>query len=565
MTRETLDIAHDRYYSYRELSSHLQALEAAYPELSKLSSIGKTFAGRDIWVLEITNSETGPGDGKSGYYIDAQIHAEEHATSSVALYAAWYLLTRFGKDEEVTRLVDRQVFYILPRLNPDGAELSLAPPYHRWCGNGRYQPGEDRLTGLVEDDIDGDGTILRMRVPDPKGEWKQSARDPRLMVQREPGEEGGTYYRLYPEGYLRDYDGVEVPIEQPRDGNLNRNFPANWAPETVQYGAGEGPLSEPESQALARFILDHPNIAGMCAYHTHGGVILRPSMTRSDGEMSPRDLALYQDLGAVGTRLTGYPTISIYEEFTPDKSKPRHGGLMDWTYEQMGIISFGTEVWDIETAAGVDKVAYYNLYPRTEEVEIQVLEWVLEHVGERGFREWTAFEHPQLGPVEIGGLIDIWTYRNPPPELLPELCRRNVQFNLRHAAAAPRVHVDEVAVEALGADLYRLRATVSNHGYLPTNLSDVALENGVAEPVRVRLDIAGAELLMNPAEVAIGHLAGRNERKFPWSPWGQQWTSVARPVEWLVRATAAAEAKISVEVDSQKGGRHRYLVALDGE
>ena len=45
--------------------------------------------------------------------------------------------------------------------------------------------------------------------------------------------------------------------------------------------------------------------------------------------MSPRDLALYKDLGAVGQRLTGYPTISTFEEFTPDKSKPRYGSLKD--------------------------------------------------------------------------------------------------------------------------------------------------------------------------------------------------------------------------------------------
>jgi hypothetical protein len=556
-------MTHNRYYDYEEMTAHLSELAKTHAEFCKLYSIGQSFAGREVWVMELTNPKTGSSENKPAYYLDAQIHAEEHATSSVALYTIDYLLKNYGKDAEVSRLLDQQVFYILPRLNPDGAELSLKEPYNRWCGNGRYSFDEIRYDGLQEEDINGDGFILRMRVRDSKGEWKKSGLEPRLMVQREPGEEGGEYFRLYPEGMIKNFDGINVPIEKPRDGNMNRNFPTNWAPDTLEYGAGELPLSEPEAKAVARFILGHPNIAGMCCYHTHGGVILRPSMTRFDKDMSPRDLTLYKELGRVGTKLTGYPTISIYEEFTPDKSTPRRGGLMDWTYEQMGIISFATEVWDIETAAGVEKEDFYNLYPRTEDIELKVLNWVLENVGELGFRDWQTFEHPQLGTVEIGGLVDIWTYRNPPEKLLEDICHKNMLFNLRHAAAAPYIRLDDVNVEALAADLYKVHAVVSNHGYLPSNLSDVAIENKMAQTVKVRLELHNAELVMNPAEVDVGHLAGRNERKYPWSPWGQQWTAVSKPVEWLIRASNVKEASISVKAISQKGGTHVQGVKLE--
>jgi murein tripeptide amidase MpaA len=552
-------IAFNTYHDYEAMTAHLKALAAAYPKLATLRSLGSTFQGREIWAVTITNSDTGPAASKPGYYIDAQIHAEEHATSAVALYAVYRLLTEYGSDEEVTRLVDQQAFYILPRINPDGAELSLKPPYYHWCGNGRCLPGFDRLEGLKPQDIDGDGFITTMRVPDPKGEWKKSAGDPRLMVQREPGEEGGEYYRLYPEGLIENYDGVHVKIERPFDGNLNRNFPVNWSPR--EYGAGEAALSEPESHAMARFLLDHSNIAGITAYHTHGGIILRPSMTKPDSAMSPRDLALYKDLGAVGQRVTGYPTISTYEDFTPDKTKPRYGSLKDWTYEEMGIVSFSTELWDLETEAGVEKVAYYNLRPRTEAIQAKVFEWVLEHVGQQGYRDWQPVDHPQLGRVEVGGMVYIWTYRNPPPKLLEDLCRRNVAFNLRHAASAPRVLVDSVVTERLAEGLYTVRAVVSNHGYLPTNLTDVAVQNGVAKPVRVSIGGDGIEVLMNPATTEIGNLAGRNERKYTWSPWGQQWSPVSKPVEWLIRATSPSAVAVVTAV-SEKGGTHAREVAL---
>jgi len=540
------------------MTEHLSALATAFPKLMKLESIGTTHRGRDIWAVTLTNPDTGPESDKPGFYLDAQIHAEEHATSAVALYAVWHLLHAYGEDEEVTRLLDRQAVYVLPRINPDGAEYALQPPYVPWCGNGRFAPGEERDTGLIPADLDGDGYITTMRVADPKGEWKKSEQDARLMIQRAPGEEGGEYYRLYPEGAIRDYDGCHVVIEKPRDGNLNRNFPANWS--NVEYGAFESALSEPESRAVARFILDRPNIAGMNAYHTHGGIILRPSMTQPDETMPPRDLALYEEIGKVGESLTGYPTVSIYEEFTPDKSKPRHGGLMDWTYEQMGIVSFGTEVWDLEREAGVEKTAYYNLHPRDDETQAKVFDWVLENVGEHGFRDWTPFEHPQLGPVEVGGMVYIWTYRNPPPALLEQLCHDNVRFCVRHALAAPRLAIDEVEARPLADGLYEVRAVISNHGYLPTNLTDVALERDLAVPVEAELEAGDGAELESAAIAHVGHLAGRNERRFPWSPWGPEWTANSVPATWIVRASPGTN--LEIEARSERAGVARATVVV---
>ncbi|MEM1428091.1 MAG: M14 family metallopeptidase [Pseudomonadota bacterium] len=554
-----VSIPFDTYHNYEAMTAHLKALADAYPALCTLTSIAKTFRGRDVWFLTITNPDTGPALEKPGYYIDAQIHAEEHATSATALYACWYLLTKYGEDEEVTRLVDQQVFYILPRINPDGAEYALTQPYYPWCGNGRVLPGDDRKDGLIAQDINGDGYIVQMRVPDPKGEWKKDPDEPRILIQREPGEEGGEYFRLYPEGVVESYDGVHVQIDPQQDGNMNRNFPINWSPR--EYGAGAYPFSEPEAFGMGQVILTHPNIAGMCAYHTHGGIILRPSMMKVDAEMSPPDLALYKDLGAVGERLTGYPTISTYEEFTPDKSKARHGSLKDWVYEEMGIICFSTELWDLERTAGVPKEGYYNLGPRDAATQRLVFDWVIAHVGDHGFRDWEPFEHPQLGPVEIGGMVYTWSYRNPPGKLLEEICHNNVLFNLRHAAAAPRVCVDEVTVEPLGADLFKVTAFVSNHGYLPTNLSDVAIQNGVAKPAHVSIACTSAEVAMNPEEVSLGHLAGRNERRYAYSNWGQQWSRVSTKTEWLVRA-AGPDASVTVTASSEKGGTHRAAAAL---
>jgi hypothetical protein len=562
-------IAHDRYYNYKELTAHLKSLAKAFPNLCKLTSLGKTLQGRDIWCLTITNSNTGPDTDKPAYYIDAHIHAEEHTTSATALYAAWYLLHQYGSDAKVTMLLDEQAFYVMPRLNPDGAEYSLAHPF-RWCGNGRFVPGteDERTKGLYQTDLNNDGYIVQMRVADPAGEWKISSKDSRVMVQREPGEFGGQYYRLYPEGLIPDYDGVELEIEPTRDGNLNRQFPAGWMPETTQYGAGLYPGSEPESKALIDFILTHPNICGMNSFHTHGGVHLRPSTTKYDHEMSARDLNLFKDLAAAALKTTGYQTISSFQDFTPDKTKPRRGTLKDWAFEEMGIPALATELWDIEVAAGIEKVAFYNLRPRDEDTLVRMVQWTWEHHGEKGWREWEPFNHPQLGKVELGGLAEIWVLRNPPGHMLEEICHKNTLFCLEHAAASPRIRVRGSQVEKIGtaldgSSLFKIHAVIGNDGYLPSHLTDTAIGKKVAQTVKATLQLEKAELVMGDTVADMGHLAGRNGRKYQWSPWGEKWSRTAKPVEWLIKAKRGA--KVNISVTSEKGGKQIAEVKLSEE
>lgn len=552
-----LSITHNRYFDYDEYTALLHKLVAKHSGLAKIQSLGKSHQGREVWQLTLTDFSTGPDLEKPAYYIDAQIHAEEHATSSTGLYAINYLLERFNKDEQATRLMQTMAFYIIPRVNPDGAEICLKTP-HRWCGNGRYELGQDEVTkGLHQWDVDGDGYILHMRVKDPNGEWKISKKDPRILVQRQPHEHGDTYYRLYPEGLIPDWDGVEPDIESPRDGNLNRQFPANWSPH--EYGAGDYPGSEPEARAMIDFILAHKNICGMNSYHTHGGVILRPSAIKYDHQMSAPDITLFKDLGAVGTEITGYPVISIFEDFTPDKTKARHGSLTDWAYEQMGIPIFGTELWDIEREAGLEKTHWYGIRPRSEDEQIKILKWVEKHVGKEGFRPWKKFKHPQLGEVEIGGMVDVWTFRNPPGHLLEEMSYKNVLFCLAHAAASPRIEMRDVSVEELSKGVYRVRAVVGNAGYLPTNLTDVAISQGFAKGVVAEIAVKKGSV-QGVTRHDLGNLAGRNGRNAPWSPWGAKWGRTSRAVEWTVKG--AKGATVEIVAKSEKGGMVRQEISL---
>jgi murein tripeptide amidase MpaA len=568
----TYPLEFGEYFLYDDLTRHLHGLAAAYPALAALESIGKSFRGRDVWCMTLTNSATGAHDQKPAFYIDAHIHAEEVATSHTALYTIYYLLTHYGSDEQVTWLLDNTTFYIIPRVNPDGAEISLTTGHH-WCGNGRYLPGEEQTYGLCQQDINGDGLIVQMRIEDPAGEWKVSALDPRLMVQREPGEVGGgPYYRLYREGVIRgEWDGTTIEIMRPRDGNMNRNYPAGWRGEFRQYGAGEHALSEPEALATARFILDHPNIAGMQCYHTHGGLHLRPSLVEPDSTLPRDDLALYKRIGEMGTKITGYPVISVYEEFTPDPDQPRVGSLMQWSYDEMGIITFSTELWNPELAAGIADPAKYQVRARSEEDEIKLLQYNDEHLGGKGFVNWTPFDHPQLGRVELGGWTHMYTFRNPPPvsfattdkarQFIFDTIHNNCLFTLKHAACAPLVRIQEARAEALGANLYKVSAVIANEGFLPTYMTQRALKHGTAGPVTAALTLGDdMELIMGAPSQTLGSLAGRDERTATWSPWMREWNPTRKPVEWLVRAPQGGS--ITLTAQAQRAGTQRVTVTL---
>jgi murein tripeptide amidase MpaA len=241
------DVRFDTYYRYENLTRILWEYVEAYPQLLRIESIGKSYEGRDIWLVTATNFETGEDKQKPALWVDGNIHATEVSPSSTCLYLINRLVTAYGENPDVTRCLDTRAFYICPRVNPDGAEWALAdkPKYVR-SSTRPYPYDEDPIGGLVMEDMDGDGRILMMRVPDPNGAWKICPEEPRLLVRRDPAEVGGEYYRLLPEGHIEDYDGALIPIQPRKERlDLNRNFPIEWRQEYEQEGAGPYPTSEP--------------------------------------------------------------------------------------------------------------------------------------------------------------------------------------------------------------------------------------------------------------------------------------------------------------------------------
>ncbi|MGD9145916.1 MAG: M14 family metallopeptidase, partial [Anaerolineae bacterium] len=321
----------DTYYRYQDLTRILREFAEEAPQLVRLESIGQSHEGRDLWLVTVTNFEAGKPEQKPALWVDGNIHATEVAPTSACLYLLNRLVTGFGSDPDITRCLDTRTFYICPRVNPDGAEWALADkPKIIRSSTRPYPYDEDPIGGLLMEDVDGDGRMLMMRMPDPNGAWKVCPEEPRLLVRRDPTETGGEYFRLFREGRIEGYDGVTIELQSIKEGlDLNRNFPSNWRQEHEQEGAGTYPTSEPEVHAMVKFITSHPNITGGVAFHTMSGILLRPYGDKPDEDMPPEDLWTYEKIGSKGTDLSGYPAISAYHDFRYHPKKVMTGVFND--------------------------------------------------------------------------------------------------------------------------------------------------------------------------------------------------------------------------------------------
>lgn len=557
-----MEIRFDTYYTNEELEERLRWLAEQYPRLASLRSIGKSHEGRDLWLMTLTNQETGPDTSKPAFWVDANIHATEVTGAMTALYLIRRLLTGYGQDPKITRLLDEQVFYILPRMNPDGAALALAerPKYVR--SGTRPYPYEDREEGLHPEDIDGDGRILQMRIPDPTGDWKVSERDPRLMVKRGIDEEGGEYYRVFPEGRIEEYDGHIIRMARPLEGlDFNRNFPQEWAPEGKQVGAGPFPTSEPEVRAVVEFITTHPNIGAGITYHTYSRAILRPYGTKPDDEFPVEDLRVFKAIGKRGTELTGYRSVSVYHDFRYHPKETIKGVFDDWMYDYLGNYAFTIELWDLPSAAGVKDRPFIDWFrEHPPEDDEAILAWIDRENNGEGLVPWRPFDHPQLGPVEIGGWDTMYTWRNPPPRHLLAEIEPQSDFAIAFACLLPRLAWRTVEVTPLGEGVYHLLVVVENRGFLPTNISEKAKEIKAVRPVFVEIELPeGARLQSGKPKTELGHLAGR-QNKLSQAYYGVSPTDNRAKAEWTI--VAPAGATVHLRVTSERAGSIERRVEL---
>jgi len=533
-----VQISFNKYYTSEGLAALSKKIAEAYPDLVRRESIGKSTEGRDIWMMAITNYKIGNADDKPGFYVDGNIHSNEIQGGEICTYTAWYLTENFGDMDYITEMLNDRVFYIVPTINPDARNDYMKEANTAHSPRAGMIALDDDRDGLFDEDgyedLDGDGSITRMRRKNPNGNMIVDPKDPRVMIQISPDDivTAQRYELLGSEGIDNDGDGR---INEDTHGyyDPNRDWGWKWQPDHIQRGAYKYPFSAPETRAVADFALKHPNIAGAQSFHNSGGMILRgPGAEEDKSTYNRQDIQIYDAIGKKGEKIIpGYRYMTVYKDLYSV-----FGGELDWFYASRGAYTFTNEIF---TA-----FAYYKDKNGGRDQQYSFEKDLL--MGD-AFTPWKPFNHPTYGAVEIGGFKKNFG-RATPGFLLEEEAHRNMAFTFYHAYHMPHLSVTEVKEKKLGNGLIEVTAYIKNDRLMPTHASQ-DLKYKITRPDYISIKgakvIAGMivtnedfgvtqEQKVNPEKIVMANIPGDSVVK----------------ARWIIKGNS----KYSIVVDSEKGG-----------
>ncbi len=587
---------------HARLTSALESLAQGSGGAAVIIPLGTSRAGRRIDALRIARGEIGPGrpailvvaglDGElawtSGLVLD-------HARELLARGASDEPTRKFLESTTIYLIPRANPDATERRTSTPLVELAATGPGVDDDRDGRQ--GED---GPV--DLDGDGVIGWMRVLDPEGEWIEDPTEPRALIRADRSKGQRGRWKLVRESRDTDGDG-EAGEDAPNDVVLNRNFPQGWqehAPEAGHYATEEPEvraladflvLHDDVALVVTYGTLD--NLAEKPKVKEDGG---RRSANPGDG-IPAADADLYAELGRRWKALSGTNgksegrdagtfqawaqaqrglwTVNLapwsvpLDEKAPEKREPEKKEP-----EKLGEKAPEKEATDGSSAksdappstkpestkpdaAGTD-TAKPNATssdaskpdakksegksaddaPKPSD-EAKRLRWFDAHPVDGAFRPWTAFRHPELGDVELGGFAP-YALSEPPAEKRAEIAGTTLAFLVSLGDVLPRARVVESKATDLGAGLWRIDAVVGNESVLPL-ASALGRRTRVLRPARVSLELkGGATLVAGSREELVSELAGSGGR-----------TEIA----WIVRAKSLDLVAIVIDTDSAGSSR----------
>jgi hypothetical protein len=331
-----------------------------------------------------------------------------------------------------------------------------------------------------------------------------------------------------------------------------------------QGGAGEYPLSEPETRAVFTFLLEHPNVSIGQSMDTSLPMLLHgPSTSRMSESMFPEDMKIYRYFDEEGRKITGYLHAGdTYWDFRNirrrdrnmramsadsddemprgDQGEPLFGHSPDFGYLYYGAVWYGDELWNGGRVKDYDGDGLIS--------NLESLRTIDEEFGGRYFKPWAPFDHPTLGKVEIGGFNPKFWQQNPPVELLEAWAKKEALFNLFLAQSLPQVKILSADVKPVKkeTDTFEIIARFTNEGFLPTALR-MAERVKIVRPDEASVSLPkGAEFVGIQARQAIGFIK----------------QGEIREIRWKFRVKPGTSGGAEVSILSTRGGVARTAVKI---
>lgn len=490
------------------IAGRMREIAGTLPTLAAVHRIGTSRDGRAIEVLTLGNQ-----DASRRYpeiLIAAGLDAENLASPEQALEAARHIIATNPA------LFDTVRVHVIPLANPDARAHALRTRTPR--ATNMRAIDHDRDGAIDEDtpsDVNGDALVLSMRRVAPAGvpaTHLLDPVDPRIVRAPNRDKREIATHELFIEG--RDIDGDGLLGEDPATGvDLDRNFPHRWPEFSAE--AGPYPLSEPESLALAKFVRDHPALVSALVFGRHDTLVSFPDTKDKDSTgRTPMvyladDHGLYRDLCKIWKETT-----KIERSNTRDLA----GSFVVWLANHRGIAAVAANGWARPELPKPPEGS--PAQPETGDSEAQA--WLLLSTPStdaandaRGFVDWRAFKHPQLGDVEIGGFTPFFQV-SPNETEAREIATKSAAFAAALAAKRPMLEVSEPSVTVLSDELLRVGLRISNVGDMATT-TEMGRITGVVPPVVVRWNVAPDHILAGRAVEKVDRLAAGETREFTWT------------------------------------------------
>ena len=260
----------------------------------------------------------------------------------------------------------------------------------------------------------------------------------------------------------------------------------------------------------------------------------------------------------------GYKAMNIFDTFLSSQEFYDSGALDDWMFETQGIPAYTMEFWDISSKAGVP--IRWGEKDRDDEYEdlkrfAACMKWVKENAPQY-YCDWKEYDHPTFGKVEIGGFNYKFTHQNPPENLLINELEADTRFNIRFMKAMPKLAIDEYKIEKINDDVYKLDIVLGNKGYLPTNLTDTAINIKASKPIEVKID--GVELINGCKVTKIEKLEGYSSTVTGVYFYGNITTQAnakaKKKLSYVFKANKGD--KVNIEIESEKAGTIRKMIQI---
>jgi carboxypeptidase T len=282
--------ADSTYHNYAEMTAAVNAAAAAFPSLVQKFTFGRSYEGRDLIGVKISDN-VGVDEAEPEVLFTAHQHAREHLTVEMALYLINELTTKYGADQQVTDMVNSREIWIMPDVNPDGGEYDIATgSYRSWRKNRQPNTGSTAI-----------GTDLNRNWSYNWGCCGGSSSSP-----------GSETYR------------------------------------------GASPASSPEVTAMinwvnGRVVNGAQQIKTNIDFHTYSELVLWPygyTFSDTDTGLNATDAAAFQTLGRAMAATNGYTPEQASDLYITD------GTIDDWLWGVHRVFSFTFEMYPRSSTGG---------------------------------------------------------------------------------------------------------------------------------------------------------------------------------------------------------------------